>query len=121
MYKKINDKQHKEIVISHYLDNSNNNIQHLMKEYNLSKQGLYNIINSEKSKQYITEYKPELTKKMESIIDNAINRLDAAVQNEDIKPLDLTKIIGIIYDKMRLENNLSTSNQSINININVEH
>lgn len=118
--KKLNEQQRKEIVISHYLNNSNENISRLMKEYNLSKQGLYDVINHKESKNYIKEYQPNLTKKFEVIINKALEKLDYSVNSEDIKPLDLVKIIGILYDKSRLENNLSTENKSINININIE-
>lgn len=118
--RKLNEEQRKQIVISHYLDNSNTNIEYLMKEYNISKQGLYNVINSKESKNYITEYKPNLTKKFDKIIENALKKLDAKVLEEDIKPLELTKIIGILYDKSRLESGLSTENKAISININIE-
>lgn len=118
--RKVSNEDRKAIVISHYLDNSNTNIQYLMKKYDLSKQGLYNIINHKESKSYITEYKGTLTKKFEDIINKALSKLDTKVMSEDIKPLDLVKIIGILYDKSRLENNLSTENKSININIKVE-
>ena len=117
---KVNDNQRKEIVLGHYLDNSNANIQYLMNKYNLSKQGLYNIINSKNSKKYINEYQPNLTENLQRIINKGIKRLEDAVDAEDIKPLDLAKIIGIVYDKMRLENDLSTENKSININISIE-
>ena len=82
--------------------------------------GFYNVINSEKAKHIITEYQGNLSKKFEKIIEKAIKKLDAKVENEDIKALELTKIIGILYDKSRLENNLSTENKAININIKIE-
>ena len=113
--KKLTEQQRKEIVISHYLNNSNENISRLMTEYNLSKQGLYDVINHKESKNYIKEYQPNLTKKFESIINKALEKLDYSVNSEDIKPLDLVKIIGILYDKSRLENNLSTENKSISL------
>lgn len=120
MNKKLTEEQRKQIVLSHYLDNSNNNIEYLMKEYNISKQGLYNVINSKSSRKYIIEFEPNLTKNFEKIISKAIKKLDVSIESEDIKPLDLTKIIGILYDKMRLQEGLSTENKAINININIE-
>ncbi len=117
---KLTEKQREEIVISHYLNNSNDNINYLKSKYKISTQGLYNVINAEKSKQIIKDYKPELNKKFEKIIENALKKLDNKVLEEDIKALELTKIIGILYDKSRLENNLSTSNNAISINIKVE-
>ena len=118
--RKLTEEQRKEIVISHYLDNSNENIQYLMDTYNLSKQGLYNVINSKDSKNYIQAYRPDLTKKLDRIIDIAMDKLEKALKKEDLKALDIAKILGIAYDKSRLENNLSTSNNLININIKVE-
>ena len=120
MNKKLTEEQRKEIVISHYLDNSTSNIEYLMNKYNISKQGLYNVINHKNSREYITEYKPMLNKKMEIIINKALDSIIAGLDTEDIKTLDKAKILGIIYDKYRLESNLSTSNNSININIKVE-
>lgn len=120
MNKKLTEQQRKEIVISHYLDNTTANIEYMMQYYNISKQGLYNVINSKKAKQYITEYKPNLNKNLDKILDIATKKLENALQKEEIKALDIAKILGIIYDKSRLENNLSTNNSSININIKVE-
>ena len=120
MNRKLTEEQRKEIVISHYLNNSTSNIEYLMKQYNISKQGLYNVINSKKAKQYITEYKPNLNKKFEVIINKALDSIIESLDVEDIKTLDKAKILGIIYDKYRLESNLSTTNSSININIKVE-
>ena len=118
--KKLSKQDRKEIVISHYLDNSKDNIEFLMNKYKISKTALYDVINHKESSSYITEYKPNLTKKFDKIINKALEKLDNKVDLEDIKPLDLVKIIGILYDKSRLENNLSTENKSINININIE-
>lgn len=118
--RKLTEEQRKEIVISHYLDSSEPHNEELRKKYGLSIQGFYNVINHKKSEQYITEYKGMLSKKFEDIIEKALVKLRDKVDNDDIKPLDLVKIIGILYDKSRLENNLSTSNNSININIKVE-
>lgn len=120
MNRKLTEQQRKEIVISHYLDNTTANIEYMMQHYNISKQGLYNVINSKKAEQYITEFKPNLNKNLEKIMNIAIQKLETALQKEEIKALDIAKILGIVYDKSRLENNLSTSNNSININIKVE-
>lgn len=118
--RKLTEEDNRNIVISHYLDNSNENIQRLCKQYNVTKKTLYNVINKEESKRYIQTYKPNYTKKLDTIIEKALERLIQQVNQEDIKALDLTKIIGILYDKIRLEEGLSTSNNSININIKVE-
>lgn len=118
--RKLTEEQRKEIVLSHYLNNSKENVSLLMQKYNISKQGLYDVINSDKAKNYIKEYQPNLTKKLDEIIEIATERLKIALKEEDIKAVDIAKILGIVYDKSRLENNLSTSNNAITINIKVE-
>ena len=118
--KKLTEEQRKEIVLSHYLNNSNENIQALMTKYDLSKQGLYNVINSNKAKGYIKECEPTLTKNLNEIIEIAILKLKQALLEEDLKALDIAKILGIVYDKSRLESNLSTENKAISINIKIE-
>lgn len=117
---KLTEEDKKEIVISHYLDSTEQNNQYLRDKFGLSIQGYYNVINSNESNNYITEYKSNLSKRFEDVIEKAIIKLKNKVETEDIKALELTKIIGILYDKTRLENNLSTSNNAININIKVE-
>ena len=54
------------------------------------------------------------------IIDKAINQLNEKIEDGDANIKDLTTTIGILYDKNRLEQNLSTSNNSININLKIE-
>ena len=69
----------------------------------------------------ITEAKPEFTKRVNEIIEKLLNRIDYEIENGDkITLSQLSTTLGILYDKSRLENNLSTSNNSININIKVE-
>jgi hypothetical protein len=118
--KKLSEEDKKAIVISHYLDNSNENIQRLCNQYDITKKSIYNVINKEENKQYIQQYKPNYTKNLDAIITKALERLTKQVDSEDIKALDLTKIIGILYDKIRLEEGLSTENKAIQINIKVE-
>ena len=118
--KKLSEQDRKEIVISHYLNNSKENIEYLMNKYKISKTALYDVIKHKESKNYIKEYQPNLTKKFDAIINKALEKLDYSVNSEDIKPLDLVKIIGILYDKSRLEEGLSTENKAISININIE-
>jgi hypothetical protein len=49
------------------------------------------------------------------------DRMEKQLQEDDkITLSQLSTTLGIMYDKSRLENNLSTSNNSININIKVE-
>ena len=42
------------------------------------------------------------------------------IEDNDVNTKDLVTAIGVLYDKNRLENNQSTSNNSININIKIE-
>jgi hypothetical protein len=60
------------------------------------------------------------TKKSELIINKALNKINNNIDAGDINNRDLITITGILYDKTRLEQNLSTSNNSIQINIKVE-
>lgn len=117
---KLTQQQRKEIVLSHYLDSSKENIEYLMDKYNMSKQGLYNVINHKDSKNYIQEYSPTLTKKMDKVIDLCIDKIIEAIEEGRATPKDIITTFGIVYDKSRMEKNLSTSNQSININIKID-
>lgn len=118
--RKLTEEDRKNIVISHYLDNSNENIQRLCKEYNITKKSIYNVINKEESKNYIKAYKPNYTKKIDIIINKTLERLLKQVETEEIKAKDLGTIFGILYDKIRLEEGLSTENKAVSINIKVE-
>jgi len=117
---KLTQQQRKEIVLSHYLDSSKENIEYLMDKYNMSKQGLYNVINHKDSKNYIKEYQPTLTKKMDKVIDLCIDRIIEAIETGKATPKDIITTFGIVYDKSRVEKNLSTSNQAVNINIKID-
>ena len=68
----------------------------------------------------ITENRQLFSKKSEIIINKILNKVNNKIDNEDASIKDLITSMGILYDKTRLENNLSTSNNSININIKVE-
>ena len=49
------------------------------------------------------------------------DRLEKQIMEDDRATLSqLSTTLGILYDKSRLENNLSTENKSININIKIE-
>ena len=112
------------ITLDYYLNRSTQNIEDLCNRYNISKRTLYNIINNSKNQKevdrYITECKNNFTKKTTILIDKAIDKLGGKIEQDDANIRDLTTAIGILYDKNRLENNQSTSNNSIQINIKVE-
>lgn len=114
----------KDIMLYYYLDNTKATRQEILDKYNISKQTYYKIIKDKKNidliNNDITDARQKFTKKSEIIIDKALNTINKNIDNGDINNKDLITITGILYDKTRLENNLSTSNNSININIKIE-
>lgn len=116
------DKQH--ITLEYYLNRQSANVLDICSKYNISTRRLYQIVKDEKYQKelnnYITECKNNFSKKTTMIIDKAINQLNEKIEDGDANIKDLTTTIGILYDKNRLEQNLSTSNNSISINIKVE-
>lgn len=124
MRSKLSEEQRQDIITSYKLDNSKTNISKLCNDYNITKQYIFKLAKSEAAKDIeksITEVKPEFTKRVNEIIEKLLNRIDYEIENGDkITLSQLSTTLGILYDKSRLENNLSTSNSSININIKVE-
>jgi hypothetical protein len=112
------------ITLEYYLNRKKENIEDLYNRYNISKQTIYNIIRDEKNQKqlndYINQSRNNFTKKTSILIDKAIDKLNDKIENEEVNAKDLVTTIGVLYDKNRLENNLSTSNNSININIKIE-
>ncbi len=121
---KLSEEDKQAIVLDYYLNRSKENIQDLCNRYNISTRRVYQLVKDEKYQKevnnYITECKNNFTKKTTILINNAIDKLQDKIQNEDANIKDLTTTIGILYDKNRLEQNLSTSNNSININLKIE-
>lgn len=121
---KLSQEDIKDIMLYYYLDNRKQTRQEILDKYNISKQTYYNIIKDKKNIELINkdinEARQNFTKKSEIIIDKALNTINKNIDNGDINNKDLITITGILYDKTRLENNLSTSNNSININIKIE-
>lgn len=121
---KLTQEDIKQIMLYYYLDNRKQTRQEILDKYNISKQTYYNIIKDKKNIELINkdinEARQNFTKKSEIIIDKALNTINKNIDNGDINNKDLITITGILYDKTRLENNLSTSNNSININIKIE-
>ena len=121
---KLTNEDKQSIVLEYYLNRSKQSIKELSNKYNVSTRRLYQIIKDEKYQKevnnYITECKNNFTKKTTILINKAIDKLQDKLETEDPNIKDLTTTIGILYDKNRLENNLSTSNNSISINIKVE-
>ena len=121
---KLSKEQRKEILLQYKLDNSKNNIAKICKEYNITKQTIFNIAKSDitqEIEQSITDNSSNFTKRAEKIIQMVFDRIEKEIQEGDkITLSQLSTTLGILYDKSRLENNQSTSNNAININIKVE-
>lgn len=121
---KLTQEDIREIMLYYYLDNTKSTLKEVLNKYNISKEYYYRLVKKEDNKKlidnYITENRKLFTKKSELIIDKALNKINKNIDSGDVNNKDLITITGILYDKTRLENNLSTSNNSININIKVE-
>lgn len=121
---KLSDEDKQLITLDYYLNRSNQNIADLCNRYNISKRTLYNIINNNKNQKevnkYITDCRNNFTKKTTILIDKAIEKLNGKIDEDNATIKDLVTAIGVLYDKNRLENNLSTNNSSININLKIE-
>lgn len=121
---KLTQEDKQTITLEYYLNRRKENIQQLCNRYNISHQTVYNIVKDEKNQKllnnYITETRKNFSKKTSILIDKAIDKLNDKIEDEEVNTKDLVTTIGILYDKNRLENNQSTSNNSIQINIKVE-
>ncbi len=121
---KLTKEQRQDIALDYKLDNSKKNAKRLIDKYNISERRLYQIIKEETTReieQSITDNSSNFSKRANKIIQMVFDRLEKQLQEDDkITLSQLSTTLGILYDKSRLENNLSTSNSSININIKVE-
>lgn len=121
---KLSEEDKQLITLDYYLNRSKQNIQDICNKYNITSQTIYNIVKQEKYQKqlnnYITETRKNFSKKTSILIDKAIDKLQNKIDTEEANIKDLTTTIGILYDKNRLEQNLSTSNNSININLKIE-
>jgi nucleoid DNA-binding protein len=121
---KLTEEQRKEVIASYLLDNSKANIQKICNDYNITKQYIFKLAKSDVSKEVkssIDSTKSEFTKRTNEIIKLLLDRIEQEVINGDkITLSQLSTTLGILYDKSRLESNLSTDNKAININIKIE-
>lgn len=121
---KLTEEQRKEVIASYLLDNSKANIQKICNDYNITKQHIFKLAKSDVSKEVkstIDSTKSEFTKRTNEIIKLLLDRIEQEVINGDkITLSQLSTTLGILYDKSRLESNLSTDNKAININIKIE-
>jgi transposase len=121
---KLSEEDKKEILVEYTLNRRKQTIDALCKKYDVSVQTIYNLVKSKQGQeileQHIIENRKNFNKKLDIILDKTIKGLNDKLQEEDIKALDYAKILGITYDKSRLENNLSTSNNEVKISIKIE-
>ena len=121
---KLTLEQRKEIIVAYKLDNTKENIQAICNKYNITKQYIYKLLKSDIVKDVdksITESKQEFTKRANEIIKKLLDRIEEKALYDDKTTLSqLSTTLGILYDKSRLENNLSTSNNDVQIHIKIE-
>ena len=114
----IEDKQ--AILLEYELNHTNSNIQAICNKYQITRQTIYDLI-KKKEENSIIDYQSNFTKKANEIIALMLDRLENELKTSDkINISQLSTSLGILYDKARLNDNKSTSNSSININIKIE-
>lgn len=121
---KLTEEEKKQIALDYTLNKTKTNINRLATKYDISIQTIYNIINDKRYNEFVeksvTEIGKNFNKKSKIIIDKALNTINEKIEEGNASIRDLTILTGTLYDKTRLEDNLSTSNNSININIKIE-
>lgn len=121
---KLSDEQRRDIITKYKLDNSKSNINKICNDYGITRQYIFKLAKSDTAKELeksINESKQQFTKRVDKIIIQILDRIEQEVlEGDKITLSQLSTTLGILYDKSRLENNLSTSNNAININIKVE-
>lgn len=121
---KLTEEDKKSIVLEYTFNRHKENIYSICQKYDISERTLYDIVNNDKYKMIvensIKEYSKNFSKKTKVLIDKALNQLNEKMEKGEISARDLTILTGTLYDKSRLEDNLSTSNSSFNININID-
>ena len=125
---KLTPEDKKNILIDYVLDRTKTNAMSICQKYSISERALFDIVNKASDEQKnaiveesIKEYRANFSKKTTIIIDRLLDRINKEIETADkIQLSQLTTSLGILYDKMRLNENLSTSNNSININIKIE-
>lgn len=116
-----------EIMTEYLLDRSTPNVERLTKKYNISRSRFYQVVRDKRNKDLLEESikknKQNFTKKCDVIINKALKRLNNELDNPnaEININQLTTALGILYDKSRLEDGLSTANQELHINIKIDN
>lgn len=112
--KKIDNKKVQEIMASYALTNSYNKTA---KECNVSDKTVKKVIseNSEEFAKISERKKEEFAKYADRLIYKALDKLDKALDKEDIPISNLTTAIGVLFDKKALAKGEATANTSITI------
>jgi nucleoid DNA-binding protein len=131
-YHKLTEQEKKEILNLYMISNSKKSIAKIVHDYDITEQQIFNIVKKAKEnnsllnvkkegEQSIIEQSNNFSKRVEELIELTLGRIEKELQEgEKITLSQLSTTLGILYDKSRLEKNLSTSNQEIHINIKVE-
>ena len=115
---KIDNQKIQEVRASYALTNSYNATA---KECGVSANSVKNIINKQKAEnseefaKVCEEKKEEFVEYADKLINKAMNKLDKALERDDIPVNNLTTVIGTLYDKRALAKGEMTSNTSISI------
>lgn len=125
---KLSEYDKQAIILDYYLNRSKTNVSDICNKYSISESWLYRLVKSEQGKkaleQSIIQNKDNFTKKVDLLIDKALEEIAKKLNDEEYMKKanvkDISVMIGTLYDKARLEQNLSTNNSSINIRIQVE-
>ena len=125
---KLTQADKKDIITQYMLDNSIENQELLCNKYNITRQTIWKLsktISEDKKQELVNESIKDMqrlfTKKSSIILNRLLDRINQELNNQDkIQLNQLTTSYGILYDKMRLNENLSTSNNSIKIDIKIE-
>lgn len=120
---KLTEEQRDDIVASCLLDMSKHHIKQVAEQYDITPRYIYKLLKQNKENEIdnITDNTNEFTKKANKIMKLALERIEQEIlTGEKITLQQLSTTLGILYDKSRLENNKSTENKEIKINIKIE-
>ena len=111
---KIDNQKIQEVMASSALTNSYNATA---KECGVSDKSVKKIINehSEEFSKISEQKKEEFVEYADKLINKAMNKLDKALERDDIPVNNLTTVIGTLYDKRAFAKGEMTSNTSISI------
>ena len=127
---KLSEDDRKAIVLEYTLNKNKQTVKSLCNKFTISERTLYEVLSKYNQKQKneivnesIKEYKKNFSKNANLIINKAFMRLNEKLEEENADNININQLsttIGILYDKTRLEDNLSTSNNSVSINIKID-